>query len=153
MTPRERIEAKEQRIKELGSKPNPKGRKYGKLKFPSMTKKAIEHRKDRQLSIRKSNISTTKKSKVYLILLWKGKEKFLKVGMTTQSLNTRFKDIPYKWKELRFVEVDSKMMYEYEQAIHGLMKKHKYRPTIKFGGYTECYTLEAKNQIIKLIGG
>lgn len=90
-------------------------------------------------------------SMVYLIMCWRNGEKFLKLGMTSQSLSYRFRDFPYEWAEITTTKVNPNWTYEYEQAIHGLMKNHSYTPLIKFGGYTECYRLEAEKEILSLL--
>ena len=83
--------------------------------------------------------------------MWKGREKFLKVGMTTTSIEKRFRETPYSYKVIHSVDVDREILFEYEQAVHGTVRKYSYRPTIKFVGHTECYRMEAKTDILTLL--
>lgn len=121
---------------------------YNGNEFVSLKSKTQKYK---ERIYRNSKSTTNAEPKIYVILCWKGREKFLKVGMTTRSIENRFKEIPYKYKVIKFVEINQTELYEYEQAIHGLLRKHKYYPSIKFGGYTECYKMEAKNEILAYI--
>lgn len=102
--------------------------------------------------LRKSAKKSSSHSTVYVVLMWKGREKFIKVGMTTTSIEERFKTLPYNYKVVHSVDVDRLLLFEYEQALHGLCKKYKYRPSINFIGRTECYSIDAKKTILSLIG-
>lgn len=130
------------------------------VKNPSQQIKALNPKKKKHLGalniggekLQRKACSNISGNKVYLILCWKGNEKFLKVGMTKGSLERRFKDIPYNWKEVTHTKVEGQWMFEFEQAIHGLMKKYRYYPNTKFVGYTECYKMEARDEILAFLG-
>lgn len=99
---------------------------------------------------RKYKKKDTKESKLYLIRCYSNGEDFLKLGMTTKKVSERFKNnIPYKYEIIGVMPVEINIMLDYEQALHSLFKKYKYYPILEFSGYTECYTLEAKSEIIK----
>lgn len=107
----------------------------------------LKQKSYRYKTVRKPAKNNADNSTVYLIQMWKGKEKFLKVGMTTKTVEQRFKDSPYEYKLLDTLEVANLWLFEYEQAIHALVKDFKHYPSIKFGGYTECYNMDALSKI------
>lgn len=82
------------------------------------------------------------KATLYVIECWNedNTERFIKVGVT-RDLKTRFsgsKKMPYKYRIVDTVDTD---LYEASKIENKLHKEHtgKYVPSIKFGGYTECY--------------
>lgn len=153
VTPRERLEAKQKRIDELGNKPNARA-KYPLKKHPWRKSKKSKQKQDERIIrglLKNSKVSSNKKCTVYVVMMWDKREKFIKVGLTTTTLDIRFSRIPYKWKEIATVEVLPSVVYTYEQSILKMMKRHKYRPCKKFGGYTECFKMDSKNEILALI--
>ena len=133
-------------------------KRYLYLVLKKKAKKRIKARKKKRNCgnnpvkfLRKSAKKTSTHSTVYVVLMWKGREKFIKVGMTTTSIDKRFCNLPYNYKVIHSVDVEKSLLFEYEQAIHGLIKANRYRPTIKFGGHTECYTMDAKSKILSLL--
>lgn len=89
--------------------------------------------------------------KIYIIKCWNYNEAFLKVGLTTVAIEKRFAGrMPYKYKVVSLININEIGLLEYEQSIHSMMKEYKYFPKIKFSGRTECYTMEANGNILKL---
>ena len=118
---------------------------------PSKIKKISYNGNEFSVLVKKQRPSKKiKQSQLYLIECNKGAEVFLKLGLTTKSVKERYKvGMPYKYKVLATMSVKVSTLLDYEQALHSLLSKHSYRPIIKFGGYTECYNLSAKKDIIK----
>jgi len=107
--------------------------------------------------IKKSQINkpTKKYSKtaipiIYIIECYNDNEIFIKVGYTTMKIKNRFYNLPYKYKVIKTVEINKMALFEYEQAIHNLVKEYKYYPKIKFDGYTECYNLNVLDSVLRL---
>lgn len=84
--------------------------------------------------------------KLYLVKF----NNFLKVGLTSNSLDTRLSRIG---TYIPIIELDGLAidMFNLEQSIHNNKKLVKYIPSIKFSGYTECYTLEMESILIDTI--
>jgi len=88
---------------------------------------------------------------LYLIKLSNDNEVFIKVGITKHTLTHRIASIPY--------QVD--VLYKYRTTLHNAFNleqsiKHQfnaYNPTIKFGGWTECFHKDTSQQIINFIKG
>ena len=92
-------------------------------------------------------IKTSEKSKnfdsykVYIIKCFNENEKFYKIGRTFTTIYERYK--------YRFI-YDYEIMYEYEGypedcynleiKLKQVNKNNKYKPNIKFNGYTECFS-------------
>ena len=99
---------------------------------------------------KKKRRKDAKCSQVYLIHCFLEGEEFIKIGMTTKKISERFsKDMPYKYKVISTIKVKKKALLDYEQALHSLFKEHSYRPTRRFSGYTECYTMDCKKEALK----
>ena len=88
---------------------------------------------------------------VYLIKCKSEEEEFYKIGKTFLDINTRFKkaNLPYSFESIHFTFGEAGFIYDLEIKLHNLYKKYKYRPSEKFGGYTECYKLNLPIQEIK----
>lgn len=76
--------------------------------------------------------------KLYVYKLWNEEEEFYKVGKTFRKINSRYtpSNMPYKYKLLKIIEGTALEMSEKEYGL--LIKNERYRPKIKFEGYTEC---------------
>jgi hypothetical protein len=99
-------------------------------------------------------IKTSEKSKnfdsykVYIIKCFNENEKFYKIGRTFTTIYERYK--------YRFI-YDYEIMYEYEGSpedcynleikLKQVNKNNKYKPNIKFNGYTECFSKIDMNNI------
>jgi len=71
-------------------------------------------------------------------------EEFVKIGVTTRSIELRTKKIAqyYDIEILKYLKSDLKTISYHEQKILTHFKKLNYNPKIKFTGHTECFTLE-----------
>jgi len=77
---------------------------------------------------------------VYKIRLFNDNENFYKVGITTKDIKTRFRNFPYNYEVLEIISINLYDAYTIEQEIHNYLKEYKYKPQIRFGGDTECFT-------------
>ena len=85
---------------------------------------------------------------VYIIRVFNKEESFLKIGMTSLSVYSRFKrkeHMPYNYVVVSETKGNIQFIKELEKFIlRGSLVK--YRPIIPFKGITECF---CRNQIIK----
>jgi hypothetical protein len=84
-------------------------------------------------------IAISKVAILYKVRVYNEIESFIKIGITTNSVEKRFKSIPYKYEILKTVEGDSGYIFDLENKTKRLFKKWKYIPLINFKGETECY--------------
>jgi hypothetical protein len=77
---------------------------------------------------------------IYKIRLFNSNESFYKVGITTKDIKIRFRSFPYSYEVLEIISINLYDAYIMEQEIHNQLKEYKYKPQIKFGGNTECFT-------------
>ena len=98
----------------------------------------------------KANISNSFDSfKLYIIYCFNTEENFYKVGRTFKTLSERFKSLPYNYKVIAtIVGTDSCEIVEKESNIKNKIKINRYRPEIKFDGYSECFKIENISDII-----
>lgn len=89
---------------------------------------------------------------VYMIECFDSNERFIKIGITRGKLRNRFNDLPYNYKLILSKNVKESDLFRYESELHKHIINFSYRPKKKFGGHTECFTIEAKNHINKYIG-
>lgn len=78
---------------------------------------------------------------LYLIECWNDNEHFIKIGITTQKLDRRFCSIasmPYNYRILDIIHTDLYAGGLMERNLHNTLG-NKYVPSIKFGGFSECY--------------
>ena len=83
-------------------------------------------------------------AKLYIIKCWNENEEFYKIGITAKKeIKGRFsgKDMPYKYEVLKLIESkDCIYIWNLEKELHRKNKEFKYKPLIKFGGWTECFS-------------
>lgn len=84
--------------------------------------------------------------KLYLVRF----NKFLKVGLTSTSIDTRLSRIG-TYTPILVIEGLAREMFKLEQSIHNNTILEKYTPEIKFSGHTECYTLAMESILINTI--
>jgi hypothetical protein len=77
-------------------------------------------------------------------------ETFIKVGYTNNTIKNRFKNLPYQYILLGKIAINKIGILEYEQSIHSMLKDNKYSPKVKFVGYTECYTIDKQEVILRM---
>lgn len=83
-----------------------------------------------------------RESKVYIIRCWNENEEFYKIGKTFLEIETRFKTnklMPYLFEEVDYFKGEAGFIYDLEKALHRKYKEYKYKPSIFFPGYTECF--------------
>jgi hypothetical protein len=78
---------------------------------------------------------------LYKVRLYNHNESFIKIGMTTKSVDHRMRSIPYKFEVIKVIHGNSGYIYDLENKIKRFRKKYRYKPLINFKGETECYTL------------
>lgn len=93
--------------------------------------------------------------KLYLIEVYDKEERFLKIGITSRKVKDRFSGdnkLPYK-KDLltSFNSLDSGDIWDKEVQLKRDFKGRNYTPKKFFRGYTECFDLSCKEDLIKYI--
>lgn len=81
----------------------------------------------------------SKTAKLYKVRLYNDTESFIKIGITTNSLAKRFRNVPYKYEVIKLIEGGSGYIFDLENRCKRLFKKYKYKPLINFKGESECY--------------
>lgn len=92
-----------------------------------------------------SDVSYQHNKYLYIVKLFNNDEKFIKIGITVNNSKSRLFSIPYKNEVIYFKRL---LNTKYVESL--LLKKHKklrYKPRIKFGGYTECFHTSILNEI------
>jgi hypothetical protein len=84
-----------------------------------------------------------KPCKIYLINLVKDNEDFYKIGITTRTLQRRFRNIPYQVKNIETIETSYYEAFLLENKLKEAIKEYKYLPKTQFDGWTECFIAEA----------
>lgn len=55
-------------------------------------------------------------------------EKFIKIGKTFRTVESRFEEFPYKWILLAYWSGSAEQASSTEREMHGLCKEYKYIP-------------------------
>lgn len=77
---------------------------------------------------------------LYVIKCFNDKEEFIKIGITSRSVEERFKyNFPYNFEILNIVQDFSDNIHTLETLIKSYYKNIKYIPLIHFEGHTECF--------------
>ena len=86
---------------------------------------------------------------VYIILCYDNStnEKFIKIGKTFHTVESRFSNFPYEWVLIAYWSGDAYQVSNTEREMHCLYKDYKYLPLKHFGGHSECFSLEMLNNI------
>jgi hypothetical protein len=91
---------------------------------------------------------------LYLVQIYDETESFLKVGITTTSLERRFRELPYDFKAIVTKEFsDVTELYLTEKWIHYRFNRARYTPIKNFVGYTECYKTNLEKKLYKEVNG
>jgi hypothetical protein len=88
---------------------------------------------------------------LYLVELYNAEERFLKIGVTTTSINRRFKGFKYKLKKIKNVKSDVRDVFKMETKILRRFKKSQYVPSQRFAGSTECFDPSIKEEVLEYI--
>ena len=86
----------------------------------------------------------------YVLSFFNENERFLKCGLTTESISRRYsgKTANYKYEVLKQVECSLDEAMELEKLVS--VNCIKYEPKNNFGGYLECYNFESLSKIIEI---
>lgn len=86
---------------------------------------------------------------VYIIRLFNKNENFIKIGITTTSIQKRISgNIPYSYEVIKSIYGSPDFVFDLEHKLHKKFLKYKYLPKKSFSGETECFTLSIlTNQI------
>lgn len=82
--------------------------------------------------------------KVYILECYDENEKFIKIGRTYQSINSRFRTkgmLPYKYNIVREFTGNPEDMFELEWNLKSKYSKQKYVPMKNFNGMHECFDI------------
>lgn len=80
-------------------------------------------------------------SNIYLIRMSNGDESFFKVGITKETIKSRFRQQEhYEIEVIHFSQGKARDVFNKEKQILKLVKPLRYNPKVKFGGYTECFS-------------
>lgn len=88
---------------------------------------------------------------IYVVEMFDGKEKFIKVGVTKTTIQKRFEEHPYKYRVLFCKLMNVTNAYIKEQITLYVFQDHKYTPTINFSGYTECITPKMTKDVVTFV--
>ena len=89
---------------------------------------------------------------LYVIRCFNESESFYKVGITSNSVKTRYRTnpIPYEYEIIHEVHREPNKVYDMENYLLRALAKNSYKPLIPFTGQTECFTdIEALYKIFK----
>lgn len=91
---------------------------------------------------------------LYIINCYNNSENFIKLGITSNSVESRFfrkRDMPYEYDIIfEYKHTSGEFIWELEQYLHDLFWKDKYKPLIKFGGSGECYNFNILLESLKV---
>lgn len=80
---------------------------------------------------------------LYVILFCnENEEHFIKIGISSRSVEDRIKEIPYNAREVIAFSGEAEDVYEMEQFLHKKYGRFLYIPQRKFNGRFECYYIE-----------
>ena len=80
--------------------------------------------------------------KLYLIECKNDNESFYKIGRTFKKIKERFKYLPYDYTLIaELVSNDSCGIVSKENTIKKELKNQRYKPNLKFDGYSECFKI------------
>ena len=88
-------------------------------------------------------VAKNRKCYFYVLHCYNEKESFFKVGITSRSIEERFrkKDMPYSFDVLHLIEGTPGDIWKLEHLNKKLLKSVKYTPEIAFSGsITECFS-------------
>lgn len=86
--------------------------------------------------------------KLYVVELFNSEESFIKVGVTTNTVISRFKDCPYTVRSIDEKELTLTKALEFEKILKNKFKSFKHDPKIMFNGYTECFSFDVLEDIL-----
>lgn len=90
----------------------------------------------------------------YVIECFNDNELFLKIGITTKSITERFKFKSILQYNYNILLIKSGLLFNLflkEQELKKKYKHLKYKPYQKFNGYTECFSINAQQDLLSSI--
>lgn len=87
----------------------------------------------------------------YIINCYNDEESFVKFGITSNSVNSRFfreRDMPYQYASIFEYKTNGSVIWELEEFMQDFYSENKYIPKLSFGGKTECYKLKILEESI-----
>ena len=105
--------------------------------------------KDKWVAIAHKN----RNSLLYIIRCYDGNEEFIKIGITTKSINYRYKskELPYNYESIIEFPGTPEMVWDFEKELHKRCRLFKYKPLKSFAGETECFTLDVLWELSDLL--
>lgn len=90
---------------------------------------------------------------LYLVKVFDDNEVFLKIGVTAQKLNLRLRerDFPYNYSPIILKKLCAEKAFAIEQNLLAKFNDFRYSPNKKFGGYTECLSINNIEDILTFI--
>lgn len=85
---------------------------------------------------------------VYIIRCFNLNEEFVKIGITSRSIYSRFmgnSKMPYSYEVIKEIKGSPDFVWDKEKELHSQFKQYKHNPLIYFAGETECFN----NSILK----
>lgn len=80
---------------------------------------------------------------LYLLRCFNNEEVFVKIGLTTRSIQERFhgkREMPYNYEVLNSFKLSPEKCWDSERKLVKRLKEFRYKPRIKFGGSSkECF--------------
>lgn len=99
--------------------------------------------------------SPGKKCVLYVIECYKDDEKFIKIGITSNSVSKRFankRGMPYAFTILRELKsYDSEAIFYLENLCLSMTSICAYTPKIAFSGYSECRDISVKSTLLNYL--
>lgn len=84
----------------------------------------------------------------YLLKIFNEEEVFYKVGITSETIQERFRRLPYSYEVIYKISGNALLVYETELLMKRLIKKVAYTPKLEFGGATECFSIDDTTPLI-----
>lgn len=107
----------------------------------------------RQKYIKTCNEKHGGMSSLYIVRMFGGDESFFKVGISVQSLASRFSGkSPYAIEELAVLSEEAAFVWDLETQLHRLLADRSYTPSIRFDGDTECFS-EIPSRVMRMVCG
>ena len=84
------------------------------------------------------------KSYIYLLRCYNEFESFYKIGISVTGVISRYNstNMPYEYEVVKEIKLESERSWGVEKSVLKDFSKFKYVPSIKFRGYTECFSFE-----------
>ena len=81
---------------------------------------------------------------IYVTRCYNEEEEFIKIGLTSRTVNYRFHGqmMPYKYEIIKEFQYSPEEAYDEERKLHRKYKEFKYLPKLEFGGRKECFSMD-----------